>query len=136
MQKGPRSPRAAPRGARSLPPAPGSHPSGKAAAAGAAGAALGEPKVKPEGCAAVPGLLKEKSPADWAPLAAGAALPKLKALEVTAGAEKEKPAVVAVVAAARGALRLKAPPGAAAPKLNWLMARRRRGPSSGGRGGG
>lgn len=38
-------------------------PSGKAAAAGAAGAALAEPKLKPEGCAVVPGLLKEKSPA-------------------------------------------------------------------------
>lgn len=120
------------------PPGPGSHPSGKAAAAGAAGAAPAEPKLKPEGCAAAAGLLKEKSPAGWAPLAAGAALPKLKPPEeVAAGAEKEKPAVAAVVVAAgRAAPRLKAPPGAAAPKLNWLMARRRRGPSSGGRGGG
>lgn len=83
-------------------------------------AVAGVPKLKLAGCAAAPGLLKEKSPAGWLPAGAWAALPKLKPPEA-AGAEKEKP-VVAVVAAVFGVPRVKPPPAAPDPKLNWFMA--------------
>lgn len=83
-------------------------------------AVAGVPKLKLAGCAAAPGLLKEKSPAGWLPAGAWAALPKLKPPEA-AGVEKEKP-VVAVVAAVFGVPRVKPPPAAPDPKLNWFMA--------------
>lgn len=83
-------------------------------------AAAGAPKLKLAGCAAVPGVLKEKSPAGWLLAGVWAALPKLKPPEA-AGVEKEKP-VVAVVAAVFGVPKVKPPPAAPDPRLNWFMA--------------
>lgn len=83
-------------------------------------AVTGVPKLKLAGCAAVPGVLKEKRPAGWLLAGVWAALPKLKPPEA-AGVEKEKP-VVAVVVAVFGVPKAKPPPAAPDPKLNWFMA--------------